>query len=154
MGEGWRNEEDASLSYSLLTCQSPVGHLGVTAFQFFCLPAYPNGGTCAPNLALPGSSSEGLCRAVEKNSAGPEDQLMSEPQAMGQDCACPRVFTGMQALSFPHLALSLSLFTENDCSYFCGESQESQVWRGKRGEVLSRVFFSALTCFQAREIPL
>lgn len=70
---------------------------------------------------------------MEENSSGPEDQLTSEPLVLrlqGQDCACSYVCTGTPALPFPHLTLSLSLFTKNDCGYFCEESQESQAWGG------------------------
>lgn len=74
-----------------------------------------------------------------RDSSGPEDQLTSEPLVLrlqGQDCACSYVYTGTPAFPFPHLTLSLSLFTKNDCSYFGEESQESQAWGGNREEVL------------------
>lgn len=45
------------------------------------------------------------------------------------------MFTGTQALSFPHLTLILSLFTRNDYSYFCGRVKKARC-RGYREEVL------------------
>lgn len=106
------------------------------------LPSYPHGGTPNPHLALPRHIQELICRAAQRElytahalktswllgfwSSGSGDDMIH---------VCSHVFTGTQALTFPCLTLILSLFTRNDYNYFCGESQESQVWGGSREEV-------------------